>query len=168
MWNQIPKRLVFLNLIGVGCLVIGVLAMRVLETRMASSKEWRGVSDGIQLAHLIEAYRADHGTYPRGFDREALVSALVPNYARYPPAPNLSYYSDGENYAIILRQWTPVDYRGPTSRRAWGPVEIRNGEFISWPGVVPEERVRPHESELRRAYETTYSAPRHRIDAPSV
>jgi hypothetical protein len=153
MWGKIPKLLILFNVVALGLLVTGVFMFRSLGDAIESGKEKRAVSHTFSIAMHLEAYRADHGAYPKGFDVEALRAALEPAYSRLMPSGSLSYYSDGDNYAIISRSSAPAGYRGPTYRGSWGVTEIRNGEFIIWPGLLSEESIQRMESQLRRAHE---------------
>ena len=94
----------------------------------------RPLADLRSLVTAIESYRIDHSVYPRGFTASTL-HTLEPRYIRNAPLRGVSYFSDGINYAFVLRPYTDG---GPS---AVAPVVVNNGRVVSWPSELDDETI---------------------------
>jgi hypothetical protein len=98
-----------------------------LPSAIDRGKAKRSLADARSITHAVESYRADHGHYPITFEIQALRGALEPNYIKIAPSWVTSYYSDGDNYALVVR---PYADSGPLRYAA---IEVHNGSLLAWP-----------------------------------
>ncbi len=116
------------------------------------------LADSTSLVRALEEYRADHGTYPAGCDRETLRHAIEPDYFRRAPMRGVGYCSEGAHYLLVKRAL--ID-DGPG---AIAPLEIRNGTIVAWPYQLDEQSIRRTQETLleskRAADETREQAGR--------
>jgi len=121
---------VILVVAAIGC----YLAVTSLLSAIDNGKLKRSLGDSRSLATAIESYRIDHSVYPRGFTASTL-NTLEPRYIRSAPLRGVSYFSDGINYAFVLR---PYSEGGPS---AMAPIVVNNGRIVSWPSEFDDQAI---------------------------
>lgn len=116
-----------------------------LSLAITQSKFLRIVADTSAVVTAIEAFRAANGQYPRSFDVTRLRRLLEPTYIREAPLDGMSYYSDGESYAIVVQPF------GGTGAVRLPCLEIRNGVIVAWPEWTRPHHLRALQQELGEA-----------------
>jgi len=117
----VKKRLVVIAVVVVVAGVGGLMALSSLFHAMSTRNLNRSLANVRSAGTVLRRYCHDHGSYPATFDFQVFRQSVVPKYYR-DIGFSMSYYSDGTNYAFVVRR---MSFAGASARLSLTRLRLR-------------------------------------------